>query len=199
MTIEFYDPLTWENLMGGLARRFESEAPQSFREDELAEIQGPGIYALYYRGDAPFYAPLADAADPIYVGKAVPPGSRKGRTVREDHPALRARLRNHLRSIGEAGNLAPSDFRFRSLTVTPVWISLAERFLIDAYEPVWNVCLDGFGKHDSGRGRAAGKRSWWDTLHPGRPWAARERPGQKTAAEAERMVREFLGERGAPP
>ena len=25
-----------------------------------------------------------------------------------------------------------------------VWITLAERFLIDNYEPVWNVCLEGF-------------------------------------------------------
>jgi len=45
---------------------------------------GAGIYALYYTGNFPAYQKVADRnkidrwAAPIYVGKAVPPGARKG-------------------------------------------------------------------------------------------------------------------------
>ena len=44
---------------------------------------GAGIYAIYYTGGFPAYRKIASAAQtdekaiPIYVGKAVPPGSRK--------------------------------------------------------------------------------------------------------------------------
>jgi hypothetical protein len=36
------------------------------------------------------------------------------------------------------------DFRCRYLTVVPTWITQAERFLIEHYSPIWNVCVDGF-------------------------------------------------------
>ena len=45
---------------------------------------GVGVYALYYVGDFPAYEVLAEVnrnnqfACPIYVGKAVPDGARKG-------------------------------------------------------------------------------------------------------------------------
>ena len=45
---------------------------------------GAGVYALYYLGDFPAYEVLAEVnrndqyACPIYVGKAVPDGARKG-------------------------------------------------------------------------------------------------------------------------
>lgn len=45
---------------------------------------GAGVYALYYVGDFPAYEVLAEVnrnnqfACPIYVGKAVPDGARKG-------------------------------------------------------------------------------------------------------------------------
>ncbi|MFP4055502.1 MAG: Eco29kI family restriction endonuclease [Candidatus Brocadiia bacterium] len=40
-------------------------------------FDGPGVYALYYAGEFPPYAPIAsaDSERPIYVGKAVPPGA----------------------------------------------------------------------------------------------------------------------------
>jgi hypothetical protein len=75
--------------------------------------------------------------------------------------------------------------------VTPLWITMAERFLIEHYRPLWNVLLDGFGNHDPGKGRAEGEISWWDALHPGRPWAARLHQ-TRTQAEAEERVRQFL-------
>lgn len=70
-------------------------------------------------------------------------------------------------------NLELNHFTCRYLVVVPVWITLAERFLVEHYKPVWNVVIDGFGNHDPGAGRRAMKRPRWDILHPGRPWAAK--------------------------
>ncbi len=45
---------------------------------------GAGVYGIYYRGDFHAYAPVSQANKegkcevPIYVGKAVPAGARKG-------------------------------------------------------------------------------------------------------------------------
>ena len=49
-------------------------------------FEGPGVYALYYTGDFPYYTKIAAAnqsahVQPIYVGKAVPEGWRTGRAV----------------------------------------------------------------------------------------------------------------------
>ena len=57
------------------------------------------------------------------------------------------------------------------LVLAPVWLGLTEQILIDQYRPVWNA-IRGFGNHDQGRTRNAQRRSQWDTLHPGRAWAA---------------------------
>ena len=193
MTKELYDPLTYENLMAGLTRRFERVDKCPLGSIEDLQVRGPGIYALFYTGSLEAYEPISDGESPIYVGKAVPPGSRKGgMDIDAKNPALRARLNSHLRSVQHADNLEAGDFLFRSMAVVPVWITLAERFLIDNYEPVWNVCLEGFGKHDSGQARSAGKRSWWDVLHPGRPWARREQIGDKSIQKAEIMLGEFF-------
>ena len=183
-----YDPLTYDNLMAGVVVHFEKQAKVPLTE--ASGIAGPGIYALYYTGDLGVYASIADGDAPIYVGKAIPPGSRKGDTVNVDAPMLQRRLSEHAKSIGQAANLRVSDFRCRYLAVQPVWITLAERFLIDNFRPVWNVCLDGFGDHDPGQGRRNSERSWWDTLHPGRPWASLLRD-VKTPVAAESRVRAF--------
>lgn len=71
--------------------------------------------------------------------------------------------------------------------VVPVWISLAERFLIEHYRPIWNTVIDGFGNHDPGMGRRNMKRPRWDILHPGREWAERLRP----AETADRIISEL--------
>jgi hypothetical protein len=68
---------------------------------------------------------------------------------------------------------------------------MAERFLIEHHQPLWNVCLDGFGNHDPGKGRHQGEITWWGALHPGRVWAARLRQ-TRTAAAAEARVEMFL-------
>lgn len=186
---DLYDPLTYQNLMAGVVVHFERQRTEPL--DTLTKMEGPGIYSLYYQGGLDVYQSVA-GSQPIYVGKAVPPGSRKGDTVDESHPALFSRLREHARSIRVVSNLNIDDFDCRYLAVVPVWISLAERFLIDHYRPVWNLCLEGFGDHDPGKGRAGSERSWWDTLHPGRPWADKLR-SVKTEADAVSRVSNFEG------
>lgn len=194
MTTQLYDPLTYENLMLGLTMRFEQQSSVALDSDSaIASIQGPGIYALHYHGDLSFYGSICDRRSPIYVGKAVPPGARKGGTLDHDAPALRGRIREHSRSIQYVDNLDSQDFTVRVLAVVPVWITLAERFLVDHYRPIWNLCLEGFGDHDPGSGRYQGEKSWWDTLHQGRPWAARLR-SVKTRRQAEGKVMAFVGE-----
>ena len=167
-----YDPLDYENLAQSVVRALLEEA-----DSELplaAAFPGSGVYALYYLGDLPFYAFLAsrELETPIYVGKAVPSGSRKGSSeVPEATTALYRRLGEHAKSIDQAENIHVDEFRCRFLVVEPVWITLAEQFLINHFKAVWNTVIDGFGNHNPGRGRGASRRPRWDVVHPGRPWA----------------------------
>ena len=184
-----YDPLTYETLMAGLVVHFERQPRVRLRA--IADVPGPGIYVLFYDGNFESYERIAGTPQPIYVGKAVPPGSRKGATVDAAAPALQRRLNEHARSLDEANNIQLDDFECRYLPLEPVWITLAERFLIDHYQPLWNLKLDGFGNHDPGSGRRQGEASWWDTLHPGRSWSASLRH-VKTQAAARDLVSRFL-------
>ena len=43
---ELYDPLTYDNLMAGLALRFRQRPQQ--RLATVDEVEGPGVYALFY-------------------------------------------------------------------------------------------------------------------------------------------------------
>ena len=191
-TPRLYDPLTWQNLMAGLVVQFDRE-PLS-RIDAIDTVYGPGIYALFYDGDHEAYRPISGTEKPIYVGRADPPGARKGpSTTDSSDPALQRRLREHARSLRDAANLEVGHFQCRYLAVVPVWIPLAERFLIEHYRPVWNSVLDGFGNHHQGRGRTGGEASWWDTMHPGREWANRMRR-VKTQDEAAGRVAGFFGD-----
>ncbi len=193
MNIDLYDPLTYENLMMGLVVSYEKQATLPLSEDSLRDIRGPGIYSLYYSGELEIYQSVKEARDrPIYVGKAVPPGSRKGDTIDIYRPSLRSRIRERLKTIEQVRDLEASEFTLRSLAVEPVWITLAERFLIDHYTPVWNRCIDGFGIHDPGKGRHQGEKSWWDTLHPGRPFAEKLQ-AVKTQKVAIIMVKQYFG------
>lgn len=161
---------------------------------------GAGVYVLYYIGDFPAYAPLAKVnqenlfACPIYVGKAVPSGARKGGQGDDVDPgmALYKRLNDHAKSVSCAQNLELSDFKCRFLSVDDIWIPLTETMLIERFRPVWNRELDGFGNHDPGKGRHAGVMPLWDCLHPGRPWAKKLKPCAYTAEELAKRVHDYL-------
>lgn len=157
---------------------------------------GAGVYALYYAGDFPAYAALKGRDWPIYVGKAVPDGARKGGQGENPEPgaALYKRLKEHADSLSAAANLRLADFQCRFLSVDDIWIPLTESLMIERFRPVWNVLLEGFGNHDPGKGRHSGKRPVWDCLHPGRAWAEKLKPRGVTAEELERQTRVYLNE-----
>jgi hypothetical protein len=150
-------------------------------------FDGAGVYAIYYVGRFPSYKPIADKnkderfAQPIYVGKAVPKGARKGAGL--DLPpgrVLHNRLKEHADSIKEVKNLDLKDFACRYLVVDDIWIPLGESLLVQMFQPVWNKLIEGFGIHDPGGGRSNQKRSPWDVLHPGRSFADKLQPGKHT-------------------
>ncbi len=170
-------------------------------------FMGAGIYAIYYMGEFPAYqriartAPDDEKTSPIYVGKAVPPGSRKGGYGLDADPeeVLYRRLSEHASSVGQARNLKLTDFRCRYLLVDDIWIPLGESLLIETFRPVWNMLVDGFGHHDQGKSRRGQMKSAWDTLHPGRPWAEMvERPNNKSAEDISRGVVAYLVARVTP-
>ena len=162
---------------------------------------GAGIYALYYTGSFPPYRKVEErnAEDkwdcPIYVGKAVPPGARKGGYGLGDSPGevLYRRLREHAESIGQAENLSLADFKCRYLIVDDIWIPLGESLLISMFSPLWNQLLDGFGNHDPGAGHYNQQRSSWDVIHPGRAWAEKLRPNSRSQAEILKTIVNFFG------
>lgn len=140
---------------------------------------------FYYRGDFEPYAKLAKINEvagvlPIYVGKAIPKGGRKGVDPLSTlaSRALSARLEEHARSIRSVESLDIDAFTCRSLVVDDIWIPLGESLVIDRFKPLWNTRLDGFGNHDPGGGRYNGMRPAWDEIHPGRSWSLRCQPAK---------------------
>lgn len=167
---------------------------------------GAGIYAIYYSGEFPAYRPLAERIRnktderPIYVGKAVSPGARKGGfgLNTAPGPALYSRLREHARSIRETNSLRLQDFYCRYVIADDIWIPLGESLLIERFQPLWNVVIEGFGIHTPGAGRKKQVRSKWDTLHPGRVLARDLPPNQQTTSQLEQLVNDFFAGRAAP-
>jgi hypothetical protein len=137
-------------------------------------------------------------AQPIYVGKAIPKGGRKGglsTDAAKGGNALADRLRQHAASIAEATNLTLSDFHVRHLIVDDIWIPLGENMLIETFKPVWNRAIDGFGNKDPGNRRASQYKSPWDVLHPGRAFAAKLADSGMTSAFLEQRVADYLAGR----
>jgi hypothetical protein len=161
---------------------------------------GAGVYAIYYTGALSVYRPLIDhnkaatVPAPIYVGKAIPSGGRKGGMDFDavSGNSLFGRISEHADSIVQASNLDIVDFQCRYLVVDDIWIPLGESLLIDRFKPLWNVLIDGFGNHDPGSGRYQQKESSWDALHPGRRWAERLQPCAKTKKEIESEIMKFF-------
>lgn len=161
---------------------------------------GAGIYSIYYSGTFHAYKKVSELNKngnfnfPIYVGKAVPYGARKGGigTGNDQGRALYNRLNDHAKSIESAINLDVNEFFCRFLVVDDIWIPLAESLLIEHFSPVWNVVIEGFGNHDPGGGRTGQQKSPWDTLHPGRIWAERLHKSKFTESELLDMIRKHL-------
>jgi len=197
---EPYNPLHKKNL--GISVADALLAKKATPLPPTDAFDGAGIYAIYYTGDFPAYRELSALNQkgklrcPIYVGKAVPEGARKG-GLGLDYPAGRVlfkRLTEHAKSVEQATNLNLADFSCRHLTVDDIWIPLGESLLIEMFRPLWNLAVDGFGNHDPGGRRAAQNISPWDVLHPGRPWAEKLSAGKSEAdilAAIERHLKQY--------
>lgn len=206
---EPYNPLAKANLGESVADALMRGPVRSLRE--TGHLLGAGVYAIYYVGGFAAYAPIAARnanstfEQPIYVGKAVPKGARKGGTGFDAGKgnALRNRLREHAASIDEASNLDLSDFHYRALTVDDIWIPLGENVVIEKFQPLWNRVIDGFGNKTPGERRAMQKRSSWDVLHPGRKFVEQLglAAGKLTVEQIEQRVTDFFAGRlsAAPP
>jgi len=133
---------------------------------------------------------------PIYIGKSDAPGSRKGvpvsgnklitsetqesakppdlkeaeefLTKKPQHRKLYDRLVKHSKSIMATSNLQLGDFFCRYMLVDEIWVPLGEARLLELFQPLWNVLIEGFGSNPEGEGRTNTARPVWDILHPGR-------------------------------
>lgn len=183
-----YNPLDKQNLGISVADAMLTKPVSTLPPED--RFTGAGIYAIYYVGGFQPYSPIAERnregrfEAPIYVGKAIPAGARRGGGLGvTTGPVLFRRLAEHAQSISQAENLELSDFFCRYLVVDDIWIPLGESLLIEKLAPVWNSTVEGFGNHDPGRGRYNSQKPPWDVIHPGRPWADRLQENKKPAQQ----------------
>jgi hypothetical protein len=143
-----YNPLDKRNLGNSIADALLNNPVEPLLLKE--PFMGAGIYAIYYTGNFPAYERITALNSnnqfkaPLYIGKAVPAGARKGGFLDVDPgAALYKRLNDdHARSVEQARNLNIEDFFCRYLVVDDFWIPLGESLLIDKFSPVWNVVRD---------------------------------------------------------
>ena len=181
-----FNPLDKRNIGVSVAEALLAKPRNPLPPSE--SFMAAGVYAIYYQGDFKHYESLAarnranNGKDvPIYVGKAVPAGARKGGFGLDSAPGsvLYNRLKEHAESIQASSNLRLEDFFCRYLAVDDIWIPLGESLLIQTFSPLWNQVIAGFGNHDPGKGRHQGRMPPWDALHPGRAWATRLQAGKE--------------------
>ena len=196
-----FTPLARENLGASVAEAMLEKKAWPLASVVAKSFKGAGIYALYYTGKFDAYGQIAarnrdDKFEvPIYVGKAVPAGARKGNVGlgTATGAVLWGRLKEHAESVKAASStLKLEDLHCRLLIVDDIWIPLAESLLISKFSPVWNKRIDGFGNHDPGAGRYNGLRPLWDVLHPGRGWADKCKPRSETAAQIATDLKAYL-------
>src|SRR6266481_3209145 len=192
-----FNPLDKKNLGASVANSLLSQSVHPL--GRLKDFTGAGVYAIYYTGKFPAYAAIAslnlrDKFDtPIYVGKAVSAGSRKGGHLEsESSKVLYRRLCEHAESLRSVENLDIDDFYCRYLVVEEIWIPLGESLLISRFTPIWNNLIDGFGNHDPGGGRYQGMRPRWDVIHPGRKWALNCKERLETVESITNEIKAFL-------
>ncbi len=193
-----YNPLDKAHLGESVANAMLASQPEPL--NGVGMFSGAGIYAIYYKGSFPPYRPISSAnpeapnSRPIYVGKAVPAGARKGGFGLGINPgtALASRLKDHAKSVDQAENISLDDFCFQHLVVDDIWIPLGESLLISMFSPIWNTFVDGFGNHDPGKGRYNQVRSRWDVLHPGRNWALKCAERSENAEQISAELQSYL-------
>jgi hypothetical protein len=159
----------------------------------VGRFYGSGVYAIYYVGDVDLYRPISGTETPIYVGKADPDGQPK--SVVEQGTKLADRLNEHTKNIDKVEGIEIKDFEYRALAVQSGYQAAAESHLIKLFRPVWNnetKILFGIGKHGDASSTRANNRSPWDTVHPGRAWAAGNREGKSIEAIKADVERHFV-------
>lgn len=159
----------------------------------LGRFYGSGVYAIYYVGPAAIYMPIAGTETPIYVGKADPGGHAK--TLIEQGTKLADRLNEHRKNIDKVTGIEVAHFQYRALAVQSGYQAAAETHLIRLFQPIWNNetrILFGIGKHGDSSETRANNKSPWDTIHPGRAWAAANKEA-KSIAEIEAEVAGHFG------
>jgi hypothetical protein len=143
-----YNPLAKENLGKSVA--------DALLERDLGPLPpsdkfiAAGVYAIYYSGPFDAYAPLiernragghrGEPETPIYIGKAVPAGSRKGGFGLGSNPGLvlYKRLTEHADFVRQTSSTLDLDHsRCRCIVVEDIWIPLGESMVIE--------CLSLFG------------------------------------------------------
>jgi hypothetical protein len=191
-----FNPLDKRNLGISIANAIIEQGIIPF--NALQPFIGAGIYAIYYKGNFSAYNKITminkdNFIQPIYAGKAVPEGTRKGGLGLDVQIGenIYKRLIDHKKSIEAAENLNINDFFFRYLLVDDIWIPLGESLLIEKTKPLWNIVVEGFGNHDPGSGRYNQQISAWDTIHPGRNWAKKLQKG-KTKKEIIAQINKAL-------
>ena len=115
------------------------------------QFNGPGVYALYYTGPFELYRKVADlnrieCEQPIYVGKAVPQGWRKGKVAVSASAELYRRLKDHALSLDQAQNLNRLDFKCRLMILNGPQSSLISvpSTAMLVYAAVYLVAAVGF-------------------------------------------------------
>lgn len=166
-------------------------------------FHGTGVYALYCIAKSGIYSRFnsinrTEFRIPIYVGKAVPKGWRQARKSSSSEVRsyeLSSRLREHGRSIELGEGIKISDFFCRFMILEDKesdLIGTVEAALIRKYQPLWNTLIDGFGNHDSGKGRYEQARSDWDVCHPGRVWAEKCQGIHTSKEEILKDIEDFM-------
>jgi hypothetical protein len=165
-----FNPLDKNALTKVFANELMSRPALALPEVDPPTVEGPGLYALYYSGDFKLYRSVAKAGGdwPIYLGSALPSGSRTGRIHKARKSPILDRLERHGNSLASAKNLDERQFQARWFEVDEPFIILGEILLLRFYRPLWNSTVAGFGAKVVGGRRTGGRMSKWDTLHPGR-------------------------------
>lgn len=162
---------------------------------------GPGVYGIYFVGGSGVYADMGiinrdECTQPIYIGKAVPPGSRTG-TAKNEKKDVLGRLAEHARSIRAVRNLDLPEFRCRFMILRGLesdLIGTVESGLIRRHMPIWNTRISGFGIHATGGGRFGQAPSMWDVLHPGRSFVEKLTGTPQPLEEIETLVSNYIAD-----